>query len=304
MKKAFLVISTLFFLGTGLSAQVLLQTVTRRVEKNFAYKEGYEVNIEGEKAEVFVESWDRQEISVLVQITAKNPDKAIAERDLSAMQYDLTKVKNKIYLRNYLSKDEKADASESMYDVVYTVKLPEACPVYIKNYFGETEVKNLVNRLRINSQFSKITLNNIRGVVGLETRFGDLFGDYLDGQVNIFSRRSDLFLNHIRGSFDINAQYGAVRLFAADDFLRLNVSADHSDVFFYHPNPSLLTYALSANQGKIKTPNLMNAILETDNPEFKKIHIKPSLEMNAAVTISVTFGDVSVEKATKPRPRP
>ena len=302
MRKISLVIFLALFAGNCLSAQVLLQTVTKRIEKSFPYKEGYEVNIEGEKAEVYVESWDRQEIAVLVEITAKNPEKAVAERDLAAMQYDLTKVKAKIYLRNYLSGDEKDPKPESLFDVVYTVKLPEACPVYIKNYFGETEVKNLVNRLRINSEFSKITLNNIRGVVGLDTRFGDLFGDYLDGQVNIFSRRSDLFLNHIRGSFDINAQYGAVRLFAEDDFLRLNVSADHSDVFFYHPNPQLLTYSLSSNQGKINTPSLLNAVMEADNPEFKKIHIKPSTGMAAAVTISVTFGDVTVEKARKPRP--
>jgi hypothetical protein len=44
----------IFFLATAV-AQTTLQVVTKRIDKDFAYRDGYEVNIDGDRAEVYIE---------------------------------------------------------------------------------------------------------------------------------------------------------------------------------------------------------------------------------------------------------
>lgn len=298
-KSLLLIVGMLFHFQVF--AQVTVQVITKKVEKQYAYQDGYELNIEGEKAQVSIESWDKNEISIVLEITAKHPDKAIAERDLEAMQYLAQKVKNKIYLRNYLSEKEGAPSPESSFEAIYYVKVPPACPVYLKNYFGTANISNLNNRFRFNGEFSKIDMENISGNIDLRSRFGDILGNQLEGMVNIWSRRSNVTLNDIRGSFDITAQYGTLRIFAEDRLLKLNIDAEKSDVYFFNPNPEFYGYTLTANNGNVVFPGELSYEEPEAKADQRKIRFKPPREYYANITITVTIGDIHVEKATQPK---
>lgn len=290
----------LFFTIGAWSQQTLLQVVTKKIEKSYAYKEGYEVNIEGEKADVSIQTWDKDEVRIELELIAKHPTQEVALKDIEALKYLTQRVKNKIYLRNYVSVEEGEAKPTATLSAKYTITLPEECPVYLKNHFGEATISNLSNRLRVNSEFSKIGLENIQGVVDLQTRFGDIIGNLIDGQVNINSRRSDISLTNISGSYDITAQYGVIRIFAEDQLLKLNLDATHSDVYFFNPNPEFYAYNLVANHGKINFPEELNFSMLEDLPQLKKYNFKPAQkEFFATITLSVTLGDIYLEKAKK-----
>lgn len=299
MKKSLLLIVGVL-LQLSLFAQVKVQVITKKIEKQFPYQDGYELNIEGEKAEVSIEAWDKEEIAITLEIIAKHPDKAIAERDLEAMQYLAQRVKNKIYLRNYLSA-ENSITPEAAFEAVYHVKVPAACPVYLKNYFGIANISNLNNRFRFNGAFSKIDLDHITGDIDLRSRFGDIFGNHLDGTVNIWSRRSNITLNDIRGSFDITAQYGTLKIFAEDRLLKLNIDAEKSDVYFFNPNPEFYGYTLTANNGMVNFPGELSYEETESKVDQRKIQFKPAREYFANITITVTIGDIHVEKSNQPK---
>ncbi|GJM32556.1 MAG: hypothetical protein DHS20C18_15570 [Saprospiraceae bacterium] len=277
-------------------AQTTQQVITKTIEKSFAYKKGYEVNIEGEKAEVTINTWDKAEVSVHMEIIAKHPKKDIAERDIEKVKYLTQRIKNKIYLRNYASIEAGETAIEASLSAKYTIYLPKDCPVYLKNYFGTATVSNLNNRLRINGQFSTIGLENIEGFIDVTTRFGDLLAQHLNGQMKINARRSDITLSDIKGSYDIQAQYGVIKIFSDDDLVDLRIDAEKSDVFLYNPNPALFSYALTANHGNISLPNTLKADLKENTPDIKKVEFRPRQELYPSITISVTFGNISVEK--------
>lgn len=291
--------STLLFLSIwaySLEAQVKVQVITKKIEKTFPYRNGYEVNVEGEKAEVIVESWDKDEIKVLLELTAQHPDKSIAERDLDEIKYLADKVKNKIYLRNYLSKKEENAEPQAQLSAKYTIYVPEKCPVYLKNYFGTINVSNLFNSVKINSQFSKIALENIQGMMDVNTRFGDLIGANLDGDMVLNSRRSDITLKNIKGNYDLTTQYGIVKLWAHKDLLSLKVNADKSDVFLYNINPGQFAYNLSSQNGTIDFPNNLKYNTLQNTKEVKRIQFKPVTEYYATITVSVSFGNIFVGK--------
>lgn len=231
-----------------------------------------------------------------IEIIAKHPEKAIAERDLEKVKYLTQRIKNKIYLRNYASLDEGDSAIEASLSAKYTIFLPKDCPVYLKNYFGAATVSNLNSRLRVNGQFSTIGLENIQGFIDVTTRFGDLLAEHLNGQMKVNARRSDITLSDIKGSYDIQAQYGTIKIFSDEDLVDLRIDAKKSDVFLYNPNPSLFSYALTANHGNINLPNTLKAEFQENTAELKKLDIRPRQELYPSITISVTFGSISVEK--------
>ena len=280
-----------------LSAQSTdLHVITKRLEKSFAYQPGYEVNIEGEKAEVLVQTWDKPLVSVRLELIARHPDKATAEADVEKIRYLAERVKNKIYLRNYISLKEGDAKPQSNLQAQYVITVPEDCPVYLKNHFGAATVSNLTKSFRFFGEFSKIDLDNVQGNIDLTTRFGDIFGKFLDGNVSIASRRSDITLEEIKGSFDIQSQYGMVSIVSVAGLLDLNIDAEKGNVYLFDPKLREYAYTLSAQHGQVNYPSDLGLELLSDQQELKKMEFKPNQEYYPSITISVTFGDVYLEK--------
>ncbi|KAA3635080.1 MAG: hypothetical protein DWQ02_10385 [Bacteroidetes bacterium] len=278
-------------------AQTTVQVVTKSVEKRFDYSKGDEINIEGEKAEVSIESWKKQQILIKVELISKHPEKMVAEKDLGKLIYEAKREKNKIYLRNYISTPEGQAKPKSKLSVKYTIFLPESCPVYLKNHFGSASISNLTNSLRVNSKFSKIDLIDIQGMIEVTTRFGDLIGERINGRMSVNSRRSDVMLHDIRGSYNIQAYYGMVKIFSEDELLDLKVDAEKADVFLFAPNPAMYGYNLTSTQGKINLPNSFD-VKEVQNTQvLKQVEVRPiEQEYYQNVTIRVTFGNITVDK--------
>ena len=286
----------LLLLPAVVQGQSIWQVVTKKIEKTFPYKAGYEVNVEGQKAEIKVETWDKAEIYVQLELTAKHPDKEIAVRDLEKMKYIAQRVQRKIYARNYVAEGEGIEKAEASLYAKYIIKVPEECSVYLKDYFGEIDVSNLVNRLRIHSEFTPIGLKDMGGQLDIKTRFGDLTGQGINGNMKVNSRRSNVTLSELRGQFDIESYFGIIKIFADDQLVDMNIVGEKTDVHLFNSNPNANGYALSTQHGNLKMPKEMNVNYVENNLSLKQITFKPSQDFYPSISVSVTFGDIIVQK--------
>ncbi len=297
MRTVFLFI---FILSIGvLTAQeqrTPVNVVTKRVNASFSYTNGTEVNLEGENAQVFVESWDKNSISIEIELISKHPDKAIAERDLNRLAYGTKRFKQKIFIRNYISQEEGEAATEAVLQAKYYIKVPEQCPVYLKNYFGLTQVKNLANNLRIYSEFSTIAIEDIKGIVDMRTRFGDITANRLNGDVAINARRSDVFLYEVSGNYDIDSEYGKLEIMAANELINLNINANKTDVLLYNIDPMKHQYALQTQYGQMTVPEELQYSFTENTQQRRKVNFVPSTEYYANISIQVAFGDLVIKK--------
>lgn len=294
--KQFISIWSIFLLGmAGMQAQDQeeIQVVTKRITRTFPYSAGIEVNLEGQNADVFVESWDEDYISVEIELIAKHPEQATALADLERMNYTAAKVKRKIYLRNYVAEENKG--GNSILKAKYIINVPEECPVYLKNQFGSTNVKDLANRLKIYSEFSEIQLNNINATVDMRTRFGDIYGYRLAGNYTINARRANLDLREVIGNYDITANYSMINLFAGQGLIDLNIDAQKTDVNLFNIDPLTHQHQILVQHGNLRLPDIWQYRFEQNTPETKRVVFKPSSEYFANITISVSFGDLKIE---------
>lgn len=278
--------------------KALREVVTKTIEDTYLYKPGNELAVEGEKAEIFVETWEKQKISVKIVMTARHPELEQAEEDLTNLEYISEVAGQKIFLKNKLV--DKTKRSRSELTVHYYITLPEECPVYLKSHFGGATISNLRNQLRINGEFSAINIDNVQGILDIRSRFGDIIGERIDGNVSINSRRSDISLYDIGGTFNITAQYGELKISPNLSLRNLHINADKSDVYLYEPlNGEGIAYDLSLNNGEVKLPDGRKIIEMEQTQEVQRFAIRPSQERIGTITASVSFGDLHLQNQTK-----
>ncbi|MCB0386421.1 MAG: hypothetical protein KDD43_13595, partial [Bdellovibrionales bacterium] len=65
--------------------------------------------------------------------------------------------------------------------------------------------------------------------------------------------------------------------------------------------PEFYGYTLTANNGTVNFPGELSFEEETGSVDQRKIRFQPPREYFANITITVTIGDIHVEKATQPK---
>jgi DUF4097 and DUF4098 domain-containing protein YvlB len=269
-----------------------VQVVTKNIEKTITYKDGYQLYIDGEKADVQIESWDKKQVKIQIALMAKHANRNIAERDLESMRYDIELVGKKIYVRNQLVLKSDQPKPESTFKAVYVFTVPADCPVDLRNHFGKAEISDLNRGVAVKSEFTEILLNNIQGSIGVETRFGDVEGNRLSGEMNIESTRSDITLTQLKGRVNINAKYGKIKIDAQRSLVDLNIKAEKTDILFLNPATETYSFDLAAYYGDISVPEFMSFEMKEENALNKAELNLPKQE--AKVSIQTSFGNIVV----------
>lgn len=281
---------------TPLEAQEAIHLVRKTLSESYLYREGYEVNIEGERAEVYVQPNLERKILIEVEVIARHPSEEQAKIDVERMNSVIKRLQNKIYLRNYL---ETGTASEAQLKVIYRVTVPPECPVYIKNTYGITEVDRLSNSVKVNSKFSRISLQEVSGTIDLFTRYGDIHGQSLDGQVSIASHRTDMLLQDINGAYDITASYGNIQIHAGADLLNLHLDAEKSQVMIFNPDAERFNYDLQTVHSPTILPEGLEFQISQTDSEVQRLQYRPHQEFFPSFSVKVTFGTLQVQRAPR-----
>lgn len=292
-KKLVAAIAMAFVLVSVSFGQTTLKVASKSLKEHFNYLPGMEVNVEGQKAEIVIETWDKNSVEIIIDFIAKHPSEMIAKKDLKCIKYSYKTAGNKVYFRNFIRSDEDTPPQAQL-KAIYTIRLPNTCPVYVKNQFGSTHASELTNAFTLNSEFSEIVLKNLKGAIDVRTKYGDITGDGIHGQVSMNARRSDITLTDISGDFNIYTAFGIVKLFTDHTLLNsLNIDGEQSDVYLFDPLPSAYGYELTAHYGSITTPRDLKFNYIENNQTIKKAVFMPSKEL-ASISINITFGDIII----------
>jgi putative adhesin len=280
-------------LAVGQNEETTLQVVSKNIEKTVDYKAGYVLDIDGEKADIQIATWDKNKVKVVIELIAKHENLEVAKRDLESMGYNIEVVGKKIFVRNYILAKEGSIKPESIFKANYVLTIPEDCPVDLRNHFGKANIKDLNQSVDVKSEFCEIKLENIEGRIGIETRFGDVEGRHLGGQMKIESIRSDITLSQIKGPIDINAKYGKIKIDANNSLLDLNIIAEKTDIVFLNPAKDNYDFDLTAHYGNVTVPEGMNFEFKAQNSTLNKAELNlPKQE--GMVSIKTSFGNIVV----------
>lgn len=252
----FLIAFSLLMSGAS-SGQVKVQVVSQTISRKIGFTEGMSVMLNAEHAEIYCTSHPENTIDIELIIISKHEDRTIAETDLNKMKWLIENKGNVCYIRNYIELTRNETKPESSIKVTYHIKIPEKCPISIRNYFGKIEIRSLNNPLTINGEFCAVDLQGSTGTTNIRTLFGDITASCIQGETTITSSRANIFMSESGGAINLNASSGAINLQNLKSIKSIQIEAQKSTVNFKDSNPDQYSYQFHLVQSKIIKPEKM-----------------------------------------------
>jgi len=235
-------------------AQQKMQVVTRTLEQSWPCPPGAVVRIRAEKATVQVRAWDQPTVRVTLRLSARHPERAVAEQDLPVAQYRLLKNGNGFDLLNFFELPAGAPAVRADLRAEFIVWMPAANPLQVANAYGQTDLADLGGGLALEQSFGKIALRDLRGTLTVTARYADLTGTNLQANFTCEANKSAVLLLGLGGSCVVHNFYGSVRVQPTAALRKLTLETDRSEVVISVPQLEQFAYQLSTQQGSLTVP--------------------------------------------------
>jgi len=272
------------------SGQGVLQVATKSIEKTVTANTIRTLYINAEKADIELIAWDKAEITVILELSARHPDKKTAASDLGKIQYIADRSGKDYFLRNYILLREGESKPLSNLKARYTIHLPPSCSVDLKNTFGTIQMKGLTNNLKLSAEFCTTSLAHMKGKGLLETTFGELKAIEISGSFSFTSDHTNLLLENIGGAIRMNTLYGNVEISPAAGLTSLAIHSKKAVVTMSTKNWQQFDYDINSAYTTMKLPNGFR--WKRNTPDFKDAYF--SRNQPANVQINAEFGNLTI----------
>ncbi|MCF2447423.1 hypothetical protein L0657_25945 [Dyadobacter sp. CY345] len=271
--------------------QGVLQVATKSIEKTVTAHTIRTLFINAEKADIELIAWDKAEILVVMELSARHPDKRTAASDLGKIQYIADRSGKDYFLRNYILLKEGESKPLSNLKARYTIHLPPTCSVDLKNTFGTIQMKGLTNNLKLSADFCTTSLANIKGKGLLETTFGELKAIEISGTFSFTSDHTNLQLENIGGVVRMNTLYGNVEISPSAGLTSLAIQSKKAVITMVTKNWQRFDYDINSAYTTMKLPNGFK--WKRNTPDFKDAFFSKNRLAN--VQISAEFGNLTIK---------
>lgn len=234
-------------------AQTKVQVVTRTIEKTLTLTPATRLNVQGEKATVHIQGWDKPTARLVLRLVAKHPDRAVAERELQVMQYRIEQSGNEVNLRNFFTL-AAGTTLQSNLRAEYTLWVPAKTSVQITNAYGETALTSLSGLQEILQEFGQIKLQDLQGQLKITSKYADITARNLDLTFTCDADKAAIRLTDAAGRYTIHNTYGSIRIEPTAGLTGLQITAARTEVTIVAPQMDLFSYELTALQGSIRLP--------------------------------------------------
>jgi hypothetical protein len=281
-----------FLIGINLArAQGTLQVASKTFERIVGAPAVRTLHINAEKADIELIAWEKPGISVVIELSARHPDKNTATQDLAKLQYVADRNGKDYFLRNFISLKEGESKPLSNLKTRYVIYLPAACAVNLKNTFGTIIMKGLTNNINLKADFCTTKLINLKGRGVLETNFGEINGDEISGSFSFTSDHTNMHLAGIGGAIKMRAVYGNVEIYPSSALTSLAIQSRKAVVTLLTKNWQLFDYTINGAYATMKLPNGFK--WKRNTTEFKDAFFSKNQLVN--VDINAEFGNVTIK---------
>jgi len=290
-------ILTIFVGNQEVFGQTRVQVVKQKRTESFKWKPGVSLEINGERAEIFISTHDLNTISIETELIAKHKDKSVAEKDLKKLQLLVDKVGSKVFVRDFIQLDSDNKKPESGLKTVMHITIPTHCAVSINNYFGKIDVQGLLNTLTINSEYSRINLKKNHAIIKVGSKFGDIKATNTSGRLDITSNRSDIVLENVSGVISLKSTLAEIRITGLKNPESLKIDAKKSKVYITSIHSLDFGYILNLEKVDFTKPNwLYLKYTQKETPFIKANTI--DFEKLPLINIKLNTGSLALIKSS------
>ncbi len=172
-------------LAAVLALPVNAATLHDRYDKTWKVGAGAQLSLSNENGSVEIESWDRDEVRVLAEITLKAGSSETARKAMERFEIISSKQGDRISVSSRKPRGQDGflawlSGNHVEVDVNYQIKVPRRIDLDIETVNGSIQAASLSGTLTFDSVNGRITVRDSRGAVSADTVNGSISAELLE----------------------------------------------------------------------------------------------------------------------------
>ncbi|WP_346237252.1 hypothetical protein ABDK00_011520 [Niabella insulamsoli] len=266
--------------------------------KTYPLRSQQKVKISNKFGKVEVNSWARNEVKVDVTIMASSKDDRATQAILDNINIESSDGDPIVFTTKF-SNNANTKTKSSKMEINYVVYMPADNPLEIKNEFGSTILPDWRGDVSLDQSFGPLTTGQLQRAKKIDVDFGSLNAAAIhDGQLKI--SYSKLKVEKLSGAISSKIDFCKGSTLGLHPTLtQLDIKASYSDVSIRLPSNLSARYQIKTSFGDLKNSSPVPISNQTKEkkygPTFDKVYAGSSGSGKAAVTISSSFGDITLK---------
>ena len=196
------------------------------------------LKIDNQFGNVTVSTWDKQQITVDIEIGASAATEEKAQNIMDQIEVHEDKDDHEIYFKtdvndihNSNGDRHKSEEGKRSFYIDYVIHMPAANPLYIENSFGKTAVPDMKGTVNLTSKFGSLTAGKLEDVDAIDVEFGTVaIAEITNGKIALkFDKESKI--GKINGSVKITSEFSHnVQFGVGDDIADLSLFESYSGI--------------------------------------------------------------------------
>jgi hypothetical protein len=276
---------------------------SKSYSKSYSLSNSDKVKLENQFGEMKINTWDKNEIKVDVQITGKSDDEKRAQEIVDRISIEDGKQSGTVSFKTKFADqnskkddDDKGHRNEGM-KIDYVVYLPAGSTLNVSNQFGATTIPDYRGALDISSKFGTLTAGKLTNTKDVSVEFGKATIEQVSGG-NLSIKFSEGRVNKVSGDVDSDLQFSNVKLDLDNDVKSLSINNSYSSVYLDLDKNFSANWDIHTSHGEFSNKTAFAIREEGDGdksgygPRFSKNYKGTSGSGVAKVEINSSFGEI------------
>jgi len=282
----------------------------RLINKQYNVTADDKLRIDNSFGNVVVATWDKNEITVDIEISARASSEEKAQQIMNRIEVKDGKDGNEIWFKTKVGDinnnnnnnhgNRGRDDNERGFYIDYIIHMPASNRLAIENSFGKTEVPAFKGLVTLTSKFGSLNTGKLDNVDQIDVEFGKAFITSVNNGKVMFKFNKESRIGKVDGTVKISSEFSQnVQFNVADDITELNVTESYSGVRLVVNKDLSAQFDVHTSFGKFHNESdfiIVEAKADGDDwgPKFDKDYSGKSGDGRARIRIKSSFGSVRV----------
>jgi len=290
----------------------------KTISKSYPVSKDDKLSINNKYGKVTVNTWDKNEIKVDVEIKAYGATDSRAQESLDNVTVKESKRGNLISFETVFGSLNSNDfnnwisgISGDRREVNYTVYMPSANALDIKNSYGNTVLPDFNGIINIDEKYGSLTTGNLSNSTNNITvkyggaKIGNIKSGVFEigygsltianaGKLDAKVSYSPVTIEKISGDADINIRYGGLKIGKVDPLVKkINIDASYGSSSLGFDPAANFNFDVTARYGSLNYNKDKVSVISSESSNSKKSYIgKYGNGSDSQVTIRSSYGSV------------
>jgi len=279
--------------------------VKRRVERRFRVPAQPRVVVRNEYGNMSIRAWDKHEVRMRVELTARAREVAQAKKLAEAIEIDVQPSPKGLTAQTRYPNTRQMGPVLLQSD--YDIEVPAKSHLSLENRFGDIQISDIEGNIESLCRHGETRLSNVRGDLNVIAENGDVSGYNLTGNTRVDAQFGRVDLQEVSGPTTVHSRYGPVIVKAASTRNDIQVWCDTDDTRVILPPGADPNISIRARLGKIYSEIPLDVETIGDTSTARRISDSPQridvFSSMGSVAVTVAGGQPAA-MAQQPTPVP